>query len=95
MSAWQDIESHLDKVNITDFGGNDEYSRRASDRNARNAIRRIVLDLERKADERDTLRSMLLEQGAKNARLSLELERLQVAADQPQRFDPDLEDRIR
>lgn len=91
MSAWQEIEGHLDKVNHRSYGSTDK----AIDRKAREAIRRIVLDLERKADERDTLRAMLLEQGAENARLSLELERLQVAADQPQRFDPDLEDRVR
>lgn len=76
MSTWQEIEPHLSKVNTTDYARG-SYSDEA-DRKARASIRRLVLDLERKADERDTLRSMLLEQGAENARLSVELEHLRV-----------------
>lgn len=72
MSTWDDIEKHLANVNQRYLG--DERK----DRNARDAIRKLVLDLERKAAERDTLRQMLVDQGVENARLDVELEQLRV-----------------
>lgn len=75
MTAWSDIEQWLANVNQTNYGSNDP---KATDRQARDAIRKLVLNLERQAAERDSLRELLLDQGRENAWLRVELEQARV-----------------
>ena len=75
MSAWEEIEAQLKHVNQRDSGKSYESQ---TAKEARLTIRRTFLALQARADERDTLRSMLLEKGSENARLTLDVESLQI-----------------
>ena len=74
--AWDEIEPLLKKINVTDYSQRDDSNRTSE--NAKRGVRRALLALEAKADEREDLRSMLLDQGRENARLSLDVERLSI-----------------
>lgn len=83
MSAWNDIQDHLDVAGKTisgidahyDGGRSGEYTRGAKE--AREHIKRTIFELEAKADERDHLRTMLSEARAEVTSLELSLERLE------------------
>ena len=74
MSTWEEIEPQLKHVNQRDY----HESLTQTAKEARLTIRRDFLALQARADERDTLRSMLLEKGSENARLTLDVESLQI-----------------
>jgi len=61
---WPEFEALLKGVNSYDTG---------SDWNARTAIRRAFLEMQSAADERDSLRELLIEAGVRNATLEAEL----------------------
>lgn len=69
MSAWTEIEEHLTVI------GSSSYSTDQRDKDrAKAALRRAFLALEVKADERDELRQMLVDQGIENARQAVEIQ---------------------
>ena len=83
MSAWNDIQDHLDVAGKTidsfdvryNGGREGAYTRAAEE--AREHIKRTIFELEAKADERDYLRKMLSESRAEVTSLELSLERLE------------------
>lgn len=73
-SEWDKIEQHLKTAIHPGYGQDSEQARKT----AIEAARRTVLDLERQAAERDTLRQLLVDEGVKNAQLSVEIEQMRV-----------------